>query len=44
MIDNRHYGLKNHVAYIDTDADLSLHKVKQKIYILYPTLKPFSDK
>lgn len=42
VIDYRRYHLTNLVAYINPDADLSLHKEKCKVYILYPTLEPFS--
>lgn len=44
LIDFRRYRLANGVAYIDPDVDLSLHLVKRKVKILYPTLEPFYAK
>lgn len=44
VIDYRRSRLANHVAYIDPDADISLHKLKRKVKLLYPTLEPFSGK
>lgn len=38
------YHFTNSVAYIDHDAGISLHNLKQKVDILNPTLEPFSGK
>lgn len=42
MIYYRRYILTNRAWYIEPDADLSLHKLKRKVYLIYPILDLFS--
>lgn len=44
MIEYDLYRFTNCAAYINPDAERSLDKVKRKVYLLYPTLEPFSEK
>lgn len=44
VIDYRHYRLRNSGAYIEPYPDLSLHKLKRKVELLYSTMELFSRK
>lgn len=44
VIDYCRYRPNNHAAYIYPDTDLSRHKVKRKIDLLFPDLEAFSWK
>lgn len=44
VIDCLRYLLANRETFIQPDFDLSLHKLKRKVQLLYPNLEPFSGK
>lgn len=44
VVNYRSYHLTKLSAYINPDADLSLHKVKCKVDLLYITFEKFSGK